>query len=218
MRQRTVFGFLIAVALAAAISLGLPQPGTGRQATPVAGEATPVGGTATPIADATPQHGAGVGFLALGVVEVAGAENPPQVVVLARVTLPPAGEVVDDPHFGTSLLHVESGTVCFRNTDERPGATMTAHAATVPATATATATGTGTVPATGEGCAAPEPACATETGCLLEEGDEILLAAGDSVAQTQTRSYAYRNVGASEAVLIVSELRDKAGSPCGGAC
>lgn len=198
MRRPTMLGSAFALVLAAAIALAASERGIAQEA------ATPLA-AATPVAEVVAERSAGVEFVPLGVVEVAGAEDPPLVVVLSRVTLPAGGEVVDDPHFGTSILHVEEGTVCYQNIDERPDATVTAHAGSSADTA-------------GQGCAPPPPECAAEAGCVLEGGDEIALAAGDSVAQTQTRSYAYRNLGDTEAVVLISELRDLTGSPCGGAC
>lgn len=199
MRRPISLGFLLSLALVALVGLAAPDRGLSQEAaTPVpADRATPVAVT-SPLAE-------GVDVAALGIAEVAPAGEKPEQVVLTRVTLQPGAEVEDHPHGGTSVLFVESGTICYQNTDERPGATVTAFAE---ASATAAT----------DGCAPPAPDCATDTGCTLEGDDAVVLTAGDSVTQTQSRSHAYRNVGADVAVVLIAELQTLEIEGCAGGC
>jgi len=192
----------------------------------------------TPTASPTPD-----GFIEVDGLEVAPvlpqeAEQgvsglDPQNVALTRVTLEPGESLgATRAHWGSSVLFVERGTICYQVTNVNP-ATMSLvlispqdlndnpqPAATPEASPVAT-------PDIAGGCGYPPPGCAEQAdGCDLIALDlrRVVVHAGQSILQSAPPldhvSRGYVNIGDETVVIWIAQLQTESGeiAPCGGGC
>jgi hypothetical protein len=194
----------------------------------VQGTASGHDGTPEPQPAATPDSFIEIDGLGVApIVPQESVQNPdslnPQGVALTRVTLEP-GEFLErsNPHWGSSVLYVETGTICYQ-IESTGNASLRILASPdlegdpvspVPASAT-------------EQCDLPPDDCIdTLDGCdLVALGlTDVVVHEGQSIVQSAAPldivHRGYTNVGDGVAVILIAQVQTVTGesAPCGGGC
>ncbi len=194
----------------------------------VQGTASGHDGTPEPQPAATPDSFIEIdGLGSAEIVPQESVENPddldPQSVALTRVTLEP-GESLErsSPHWGSSVLFVEQGTICYQLEDAGEASLRLIYSQDVIGQEVAP------LPETATGhCALPPNDCMdTLDGCdLVALGlTDVIVHEGQSVVQSAAPlaivHRGYTNVGNGVAVVLIAQVQTVTGesAPCGGGC